>query len=181
MASSPRRWKWTESLHVVLRAGRGHAFEVSLSWTVVFGDRPRLRGSSNLSEEVRHSGGGEDGENAEWVVAADAKSVRAVCRNESGHALSQTVRLPVHVHRHLPAEDVEQFAGWVRVKIIFVARRSVNLSDSDGTARHGTVCDDTDDRPEEQEMFGRFFVEAVSFSFLFRHTSHRWGVVCVGS
>jgi hypothetical protein len=79
-------------------------------------------------------------------------------------ALSQPVRLPVHVQRHLPVEDGEQFVRWVRVKGMFVARRSVYLGDGEGTARRSTVRHDTDDCLEKQEMFTRFFVEAVSFS-----------------
>jgi len=89
--------------HVVLRTGGFHAFEVGFRWAVVFWNRMRLHGSPYLSEEARHSGRSEDGENVEWVVAADAKSVRVICWNESGHTLGQAVRLPVHVQRrHLP-------------------------------------------------------------------------------
>gem|GEM_PF-1156036 len=47
---------------------------------------------------------------------------------------------------------------------MFVARRSVYLGDGEGTARRSTVRHDTDDCLEKQEMFTRFFVEAVSFS-----------------
>jgi len=52
--------------------------EVGLSWAVVFGNRSRLCASSDLSEEVRHSGGSEDGENAERVIAVDAEPMWTV-------------------------------------------------------------------------------------------------------
>jgi len=162
MASSPRRWKWTESLHVVLPG-----------W-----QRPCVRGQPQLDRGIRGPSASPwefqplgrsppFRRGRRWrergVGRRRRREIRAGGLQERIRSCPQSdgavagPRTPSS-----PAEDVEQFAGWVRVKIFFVARRSVNLSDSDGTARHGTVCDDTDDRPEEQEMFGRFFVEAVS-------------------
>jgi len=55
------------------------------------------------------------------------------------------------------------------MKVIFIARRSVDLGDSEWhrlSRYRRRRCGG--DRPEEQQVFSGFFVEAVSFSFLFR-------------